>query len=123
MNDLEGKIQGLLSSPDGLSKLLEVAQSIGGKETISEETQNGTPALPNLSGLFESLKPEQLNTVLSFVENYQDESDRRFQMLQALREYAKPDDMPHLEKAKQIVKLTKVAKHAIHSIRGQTGGV
>ena len=123
MSDLEEKLQGLLSSPDGLSKLMEVAQSIGAKEPVRETTVESTPVLPNLSGLFESLKPEQLSTVLEFLEDYQDESDRRFHMLQALREYAKPDDMPHLEKAKQIVKLTKVAKHAIHSMRGKMSGV
>ncbi|MBE6915482.1 MAG: hypothetical protein E7471_02480 [Ruminococcaceae bacterium] len=123
MSDLEEKIQGLLSSPDGLSQLLEVAQSIGAKEPVREETEVREPVLPNLSGLFDSLKPEQLSAVLSFMEDYQDESDRRFHMLQALREYAKPADMPHLEKAKQIVKLTKVAKHAIHSMRGKENGV
>lgn len=123
MSDLEEKIQGLLASPDGLSQILEVAQSLRTKESVQEATEEKEPVLPNLSGLFDTLKPEQLSTVLSFVEDYQDESDRRFHMLHALREYAKPDDMPHLEKAKQIVKLTKVAKHAIHSMRGKENGV
>ncbi len=121
MNDVESKIQNLLSSPDGLSQILQVAQNLGLSDVKKdqEEQETSSNSIPKLSGLFDSLNPEQLNTVLSFIEDYQDESDRRFQMLHALREYAKPSDVSHLEKAKQIVKLTKVAKHALHSMRGR----
>lgn len=118
MSDLEDKIQGLLSSPDGLSQLMQVAQSIGNTEKQAPEKQPQTNSvLPNLSGLLDGLKPEQLNAVLSFIEDYQDESDRRFHMLHALREYAKPEDIVHLERAKQIVKLTKVARRALHTMK------
>lgn len=120
MNDIESKIQNLFTSPDGLSQVLQVAQNLGlSTEHNEKEAQDGfsEPPMPQLSGLLNSLKPEQINTVLGFIEEYQDESDRRFQMLHALREYAKPSDVSHLEKAKQIVKLTKVAKHALGSMR------
>lgn len=116
MSGLEEKIQGILSSPDGLGQLMQVAQSLGQAEKPQPEQENN-PVLPNLSGLLEGLKPEQLSTVLSFVEDYQDESDRRFHILQALREYAKPEDVVHLEKAKQIVKLTKIARRALHTLK------
>lgn len=117
MSDLESKIQNILSSPDGMEQVLEMAKSLG-LSGNSESNANGD-SFPQLSGLFDGLNPEQLGMVMSFIDDYRDESDRRFHMLHALREYVKPEDVLHLEKAKQIVKLTKVAKHALHSIRGR----
>ena len=117
MSDLESTIQNILSSPDGIGQLLEIAKSLGMKETDGETQIRDS--IPQLSGLFDGMSQDQLGMVLSFIDDYRDESDRRFHMLHALREYVKPEDVLHLEKAKQIVKLTKVAKHALHSIKGR----
>ena len=121
MGELETKIQNLLSSPDGMEQLLTVAQSLGLGE--KNEPSQMSDSLPQLNGLFDGLDQNQLGMILGFIEDYRDETDRRFHMLHALREYVKPEDVPHLEKAKQIVKLTKVAKHALHSFRGRESSV
>ena len=115
MSDIETKIQNLLSSPDGMEQVLEMVQSLGSNMKSEESVAGET--FPQLSGLLDGLSQDQLGMILGFIEDYRDENDRRFHMLHALREYVKPEDVLHLEKAKQIVKLTKVAKHALHSIR------
>jgi len=121
MSDLESKIQNLISSPEGIGQILEMAQSLGLQE--KDESNHVQESLPQLNSLFDGLDQEQLGMVMGFIDDYRDESDRRFHMLHALREYVKPEDVSHLEKAKQIVKLTKVAKHALHSFKGRNQGV
>lgn len=121
MSDLETKLQNLISSPEGIGQLLEIAQTLSSKE--NEIPAPGTDTFPQLSGLLDGLNQDQLGMIMGFIDDYRDESDRRFHMLHALREYVKPEDVSHLEKAKQIVKLTKVAKHALHSFQGRGQGV
>jgi len=117
MSDLETKLRDLLSSQEGIDQVLGMAQSLGFEEKSKQEDVGN--AIPQLTGLFDGLNQDQLAMILGFIDDYRDESDRRFHMLYALREYVKPEDVLQLEKAKQIVKLTKVAKHSLHSMYGR----
>ncbi|MEG2377181.1 MAG: hypothetical protein RSC43_02365 [Clostridia bacterium] len=83
MDNLEEKVKSLLDSPDGMAQILSVARSL----TDSPDTAQASDAE----------KPAS--------------DDKRLVLLNALRPFLKSEDAVHVDKAIQIMRLSKVAKN------------
>lgn len=158
MDNFEAKVQSLLSSPDGINQILNIARSLTGaappsdtpasaapqekptdspvsqSDDVSEEvfsapspsaeTQGpGIAALsPAPSGgaddilsVLSQVDPAVIQSVMGLVSEYRSTDDRRFHLLDALRPYVKNADATHIDKAMQIMRLSKVIKRAFSS--------
>ena len=102
------KIEEILNSPEALSRVLDVAQSImGGKEESS-------PAPDFLSGI----DPAMLKMFGNLMQEFNNTDDRRFQFLNALRPYMGDSNGVHIDKAVQIMRVSRVIRQLFKNFGG-----
>ena len=110
MAELENIIESVMSSPESMDRIMDVIGLLGGggdKKPAEEEKSKALTENINLDGNFD---PALLGKVMSLVSGFNDESDRRIRLLSAMRPYLKSEDAYHIDRAIQIVKLSRVAK-------------
>lgn len=111
MAELENIIESVMSSPESMNRIMDVIGLLGGggdkKPAEKEEEKALRESSVNLDGNFD---PALLGKVMSLVSGFNDESDRRIRLLSAMRPYLKSEDAYHIDRAIQIVKLSRVAK-------------
>ncbi len=95
MDDLNEKLERLLSDPEGLAKIQAMASALGGGDTAPAPPPTPEPALPDLSGI------SRLMPLLSGVG--QDTQDTR--LLYALRPYLHGQRAQRLDEAVKLLKL------------------
>ena len=107
--DLENIIEGLMSSPDSIGKIMDVMKMFGNndmEQTTKEEKTAPALSLPDIGG-FDS---DMVSKVMELIRDYNADGDRRIRLLGAIRPYLKTEDGIHIDRAIQIVKLSHVAK-------------
>ena len=129
MSDMEDKIKNLLDSPEGLNQIINTARTLfGDAQQPAEKTQSEENAQKDEEvivqavksedeNILEKLDPKVISTAMQVMDEYRKTDDRRIQILHALRSYFKNEDQIHITKAIQLVKLSKIAKRALNSIR------
>ncbi len=106
------KIEEILNSPEALGKVLDMAQSLmGGKEEAP-----ASPAPDALNGL----DPAILQTLGNVMQEFNRDDDRRFQFLNSLRPYMGEGNGVHIDKAVQIMRLSRVIRHLFNNFGGGT---
>lgn len=100
------KMQEILNSPEAMDKVLSLAQSIMGNSSAPEEKNDLMSTLGNID-------PKVIQTVSSVISEYNSTDDRRFQLLNALRPYMRAGEDTHIDKAMQIMRLSRVIRHAL----------
>ncbi|MBR5478702.1 MAG: hypothetical protein IKU84_00825 [Clostridia bacterium] len=102
------KLEEILNSPEAMEKVLDMAQSImGGKE-------NTSTAPDMLNGL----DPKMLRVFGNLMQEFNNTDDRRFQFLNALRPYMGEGNGTHIDKAVQIMRLSRVISHLFKNFGG-----
>ena len=133
MSGFEEKLNAILSDPDAMGQIMELARSLGrdgdhGAPSASDGRENsGAPPAPSapdgprsdspLSGL-DSLDPRLLNMALRLLSVYRAHDDDRAALLTALRPFVKPERYAKLDQAIRISRLTRVIRAALDSFRG-----
>lgn len=127
MAELDEKINALLSDPDSMAKIMQLAQSLSGSSGSSESQQapqgpwsaSSPPPSPAgsggggdpLSALTGGLDPQLLMRLLPLVQELgsgQDTNARR--LVYALRPYLKPERQDKVERALQLARLFHIGK-------------
>ena len=103
------KIEELLNSPEAMSKVLDMAQSIMGGS--SAESSNVPDALSGLD-------PKIIATIGNVMQEFNRNDDRRFQFLNSLRPYMGETNAPHIDKAVQIMRISRVLSHLFKNFGG-----
>jgi|GEM_PF-6877465 len=103
------KIEEILNSPEALGKVLDVAQSIMGSK---EEAPS--PAPDALNGL----DPKIIATLGNVMQEFNRNDDRRFQFLNSLKPYMGEQNAPHIDKAVQIMRISRVIRHLFNNFGG-----
>ena len=97
MSDFEDKLNGILSNPDAMAQIANLAQSLnlggGGGGAQPEEPANASPALPSGGG-----------------------GDDRLQLLYALRPFLKPEKRDKVERAVKAARLIHVGKKLLSTM-------
>ncbi len=117
MAELENIIESFMSSPENMSKIMEVVKMFGGSEKAEEKSESEAEPEETLlsipqAGLPGGLDPEMLKMIMGLLKDYNDGDDRKIQLLNALRPYLKSEDGAHVDRAIHIAKLAHVAKSA-----------
>lgn len=129
MSDFEDKLNTILSNPEAMGQIMNLAQTLGGgkKEAAappdSPEGQAAPAPPPDASPLsaLGSLDPRLFDMAAKLMTAYQSSDDDRAALLAALRPFVKEERYAKLDQAIRISKLTRVIRIALDSFRAKGG--
>lgn len=127
MSEFEDKLNAILSNPDAMAQVMNLAQSLGGSipggttaqesppaQKTSDPVQGSTNPLGDLSrvgDLLSGVDPALIGKLLPLLgELTQNSSDERLQLLYALRPFLKPERQDKVERAIKAAKLIHLGK-------------
>ena len=136
MSDFEEKLNAILSNPDAMSQIMNLAQSLnlgggggespqggqgGGNEPPPPPPPSGggdgLGGLAGLGSLLGQIDPKWINRLLPLVgELTGGGSDERMQLLYALRPFLKPERQDKVERAAKTARLIHVGKKLLQSM-------
>ena len=136
MSDFEEKLNSVLSNPDAMSQIMNLAQSLnlgggggespqggqgGGNEPPPPPPPSGggdgLGGLAGLGSLLGQIDPKWISRLLPLVgELTGGGSDERMQLLYALRPFLKPERQDKVERAAKTARLIHVGKKLLQSM-------
>ncbi len=137
MSEFEEKLNSVLSNPDAMSQIMNLAQSLnlgggsGGGEAPSGGSagepqpaaggNSGGGGLGDLAGLLGQIDPRLIQRLLPLVGELAGGggNDERMQLLYALRPFLKPERRDKVERAAKAARLIHVGKKLLKSMGEQ----
>ena len=127
MAEFKDQLNSLLSNPDAMAQIMQLAQSLGGSPPAGPPPQPSPPPAPAappaggdlLSALTGGMDPAFLLKLLPLAQELgggQDSHAR--QLLYALRPYLKPERQEKVERALQLARLFRVGKRFLKEWEG-----
>ena len=130
MDGFDDKIAALLSSPDAMDKVMNMAKALGAsggdneteRHAPGDDTEREASGLGSLASLASGgalgdllggMDPAMLGKMIGLMGEYNKTDDRRENLLKAVRPYLKPERQEKIGRAVQIVKLARTARSAI----------
>lgn len=123
MSDFEDKLNAILSNPDAMAQVMNLAQSIGGsmydaspppQSTISSPPPDNSTSTGNLGhrgDLFSQLDPAMIGKLLPLLDELNSKgNDERLQLLYALKPFLKPERQAKVDRAVKAAKLIHIGK-------------
>ena len=136
MAEFDDKLNSLLSNPEAMAQIMQMAQSLsGGQAQQAPQTPPqqpfpspspppvqqaaGSNPFASLSGLTGGMDPAMLPKLLPLIQELgsQNDSNAR-QLLYALRPYLKPDRQEKIERALQLARLFHLGKKFLSGWEG-----
>lgn len=124
MAEFDETLNRLLSNPDAMSQIMQLAQSLGGGESAPPPQPAPPPPSPQgtgdpLSSLTGGLDPALLLKLMPLIQELggQRDSNAR-QLLYALRPYLKAERQDKIERALQLARLFHVGKKFLSEWEG-----
>lgn len=122
MSDFEEKLNAILSNPDAMAQVMNLAQSLNldgpssGDQTAEDNTGSSqtaeTAPSAGISDLLGQIDPQLIQRFLPLIGELKggEEQDRRLQLLNALRPFLKPERQEKVERAMRAAKLLHLGK-------------
>lgn len=142
MAEFDDKLNSLLSNPEAMAQIMQMAQSLSGVQAqqpvhqvpqappqqpfpppppppVQQAASQGSNPLAALSGLTGGMDPAMLTKLLPLIQELgsQNDSNAR-QLLYALRPYLKPDRQEKIERALQLARLFHLGKKFLSGWEG-----
>lgn len=138
MAEFDEKLNSLLSNPEAMAQIMQMAQSLSGGQAqqpvqqppqrpvqppapppVQPPTPAGGDILSSLSGLTGGMDPAMLTKLLPLIQELgsQNDSNAR-QLLYALQPYLKPDRQEKIERALQLARLFHLGKKFLSGWEG-----
>ena len=138
MAEFDDKLNSLLSNPEAMAQIMQMAQSLSGGQAqqvpqappqqpfpppppppVQQTVCQGSNPLAALSGLTGGMDPAMLTKLLPLIQELgsQNDSNAR-QLLYALRPYLKPDRQEKIERALQLARLFHLGKKFLSGWEG-----
>lgn len=124
MGQWEEKLGAILNNPQAMSQIMSIAQSLGGDQP-PEQTPQGegedtqpteVPSSPTEDA--PALDPAVMEAGLRALSVWQDRSDPRSTLLQALRPFLREERQAKVDKAVRIVRMSKAVRAALEGLQG-----
>ncbi|MBQ8525481.1 MAG: hypothetical protein IJ460_02010 [Clostridia bacterium] len=96
-DELQDKLNSILSDPEMLKNISSLAKSLGGQSTVPSRREDNF-----------SEEAELISNMQSLMSSADMSSDSRINLLNALRPYMRPERAQHMDTAVKILKLTKL---------------
>ena len=125
MADFEQALNSLLSNPDAMGQILNLAQNLGGgtqqesddfQPQDQGETQDQSSPFSDegpFSGFLGGMDPQTIQMILEMLGEFNRPDDPNVALLQALRPFLKEKRQAKVERAIQITKFSRLAKIAL----------
>ena len=118
MSDFEEKLNSILSNPDAMAQVMNLAQSLGGSIGVTASPSpepsvkpSGNEGRAKPADLFSGIDPALITKLLPLLgELNQTGSDERLQLLYALRPFLKPERQDKVERAVKAARLIHIGK-------------
>jgi len=108
--DFNDQLNSILSNPDAMSQIMQLAQSISGEQEQASTPQR-PPAEPPPTSPFDGFDPALLAKVLPLARELGTQTDSNArQLLYALRPYLKTERQEKVERALQLARLFHLGK-------------
>ena len=122
MDNFDEKLKHLLQNPEALAQVAQLAKGLGYAQNNSEpaaglpvdgaaEDRGGIDS--NILGALGGLDAKTLSRVAGLLGGMNAGDDRRLQLLSALRPYVRRGRQDKMDRAIQLIQLSKVAKNAM----------
>ena len=125
MAEFDDKLNSILSNPDAMAQIMQLAQSIGGGDGPPAQTPPAqqTPPAARSGALFSSLAggldPKLLLRLMPLIQELGGQRDSNAkQLLYALRPYLKPERQEKVERALQLARLFHLGKKFLSEWEG-----
>ncbi|MCL1806649.1 MAG: hypothetical protein FWG31_02985 [Oscillospiraceae bacterium] len=125
MDNFDEKLNKLLQDPEALARVAELAKGFQQQRDAAPSGAPGpAPAAsgggvdPGILGALSGLDPKTLSGIAGLLGDLTAKDDRRSQLLSALRPYVRTQRQEKMDRAVQLIQLSKVARRAL----GMFGG-
>lgn len=119
MSDFEDKLNNILSSPDDMEKIFNLARSLSDSMgTSSEASHSEESSAGNSLSALGDFDPKMLRMISRLISEYNSAGSDKQQLMNALKPYLKQDRQQKIDKAVQIAKLAHIAKTAFAEFSG-----
>lgn len=132
MAEFDEKLNSILSNPEAMSQIMQLAQSLGGGNGAAQEPPVSSPPQPappppvgggdlfsSLSSLAGGLDPKLLTRLLPVIQELGSQRDNNArQLLYALRPYLKEERQEKVERALQLARLFHLGKKFLSGWEG-----
>ena len=110
MEDMDSRLNALLSDPEAMGRIMALAQQLSGESAASSPPPSPEPPPPSQQE-DDGFDPMLLLKFLPLLQELrQDNSSQTMQFLSALRPYLKPERQPKVERAVKLAHLICVGK-------------
>lgn len=123
MSDFDEKLNSLLSNPEAMGQIMQLAQSLGGSfdpppQSPPPPPPPQQPSSPPDSGLFGGVDPGALMRLLPLIQELGEQNTNTRALLLALRPYLKPERQGKVDQALQLARLICVGKKFLANREG-----
>ena len=110
MEDMDSKLNALLSDPEAMGRIMALAQQLSGESAASSPPPSPEPP-PSSQQEDDGFDPMLLLKFLPLLQELrQDNSSQSMQFLSAMRPFLKPERQPKVERAVKLAHLICVGK-------------
>lgn len=110
MEDMDSRLNALLSDPEAMGRIMALAQQLSGESAASSPSPSPEPP-PSSQQEDDGFDPMLLLKFLPLLQELrQDNSSQSMQFLSAMRPFLKPDRQPKVERAVKLAHLICVGK-------------
>ena len=110
MEDMDSRLNALLSDPEAMGRIMALAQQLSGESAASSPPPSPEPP-PSSQQEDEGFDPMLLLKFLPLLQELrQDNSSQSMQFLSAMRPFLKPERQPKVERAVKLAHLICVGK-------------
>ena len=128
MAGFEEQLNNILGNQAAMNQIMALARSLSGDQPEApalEEPQDTCQApeapLPDLSELLGQVDPSMIQTGMEVLRQIQGTEDRSAALLNALRPFLREERQARLDRALQIVRMTRVIRVALTALGGKEG--
>lgn len=117
MSDFDEKLNSLLSNPEAMGQIMQLAQSLSGNSNQQpsqppqpQQPPPPPPVPPSGSNPFSAIDPGALLRLLPLLQELGEQNTNTHTLLSALRPYLKPERQGKVDQALQLARLICVGK-------------
>ena len=117
MGELEEKLNAVLSNPESMAQVMQMAQQLSSSFTPQQEAPVSAPPPPlssenpgGLGSLLGGIDPKLVGKLLPLLQEYGKSNSQTMQLLYALRPFLKAEKQDKIERAAQLARIIHVGK-------------
>ena len=127
MGEWEEKLNSILENQDAMGQIMALARSLSGEQGHDGPESDGggreeTSVPSNLTDMLGQVDPELLQRGMSIVQGMRKESDHGVALLTALRPLLREEKQGRLDRAMQVLQMTRVFRLAMQAGREKGAG-